>query len=194
MKVVCLAGAIALIIPAAAHAQAHVQVHAGLDRVSAGIAKDKDIAFGFAAGYDFPIGGNAFVGVEGSVDASKAKACETGTRTIIGTVVVPYETCAKSGRDLSAVVRAGMRIGDESKVYALGGYTNAQIKTVTEVELITGVPVRSSSHANEDGFRLGLGLEHNFSSHFFGKVEYRYSDYEGGFARHNGLVAVGFTF
>lgn len=156
--------------------------------------KDKDIVFGFVVGYDFFIGGNVFVGVEGSVDGSKVKVCEIGMIIIIGIVVVFYEICVKLGWDLFVVVWVGMYIGDWSKIYVFGGYINVWIKIVIEVELVFGVLVCLFFYVNGDGFWVGLGLEYKFFLYFFGKIEYWYFNYEGGFDWYNGFVVVGFIF
>lgn len=173
----------ALVLPAAANAQAYVQVQTGLDSVSVSGDSDEGIAYGVAAGYDFPIGEKMFIGIEGSVDDSSTKEC---ARNVL---VVGDKTCIKTGRDLAAVVRLGTNLSASSQLYVLGGYTNARLKVTYD----DGVNSASVGE-NGDGFRLGAGFKQNFSQNFFGKVEYRYSNYEGGFSRHNGLVAVGVNF
>lgn len=180
----------AVLLPAAANAQAYVQVHGGLDSVSVAGESDEGIAYGIAAGYDFPIGEKMFIGIEGSVDDSSTKECVSYLFTppppMIGGTI---KECLKTGRDLAAVVRLGTNLGESSQLYVLGGYTNARIK------LTYDDGASSDSYGeNGDGFRLGAGFKHNFGQNFFGKLEYRYSNYEGDFSRHNGLVALGVNF
>ncbi len=173
----------AALLPAAANAQAYVQVQTGLDSVSAAGESDEGIAYGVAAGYDFPIGEKMFIGIEGSVDDSSTKECERDL------LVIGDKACLKTGRDLAAVVRLGTNLSESSQLYVLGGYTNARIRFTYD----DGV-TSSSVGENGDGFRLGAGFKHNFGQNFFGKLEYRYSNYEGDVSRHNGLVAVGVNF
>lgn len=175
--------AVSAALPTAAHAGGYIQVQTGIDSVSADGESDEGVAFGVAAGYDFPIGETMFVGIEGSVDDSTTKECVTDI------LVIGDEGCLKTGRDLSAVARLGTKLGEKSKLYVLGGYTNARLK-VTYDDGVTS----ESIGENGDGFRLGAGYSHNFAQNFFGKLEYRYSNYEGDFSRHNGLVAVGLNF
>src|SRR3546814_4134164 len=52
-------------IPAAANAQAFVQVETGLDSISVGGESDEGVAYGISAGYDLPLSGGMFVGVQG---------------------------------------------------------------------------------------------------------------------------------
>ena len=175
--------AAAVLLPAAANAQAYVQVQTGLDSVSVAGDSDEGIAYGIAAGYDFPIGEKMFIGIEGSVDDSSTKECWT---TVFA---VGDELCVKTGRDLAAVVRLGANLSESSQLYVLGGYTNARIKFTYDDGAFS-----DSYGENGDGFRLGAGFKHNFGQNFFGKLEYRYSNYEGDVSRHNGLVAVGVNF
>lgn len=182
-KFAVFAAAAAVAFPAAANAQAYVQVQAGLDSVSVEGESEEGVAFGGAIGYDFTLTDNWFVGLEGSVDDSTTKACADDVLTI------GDEVCVKTGRDLAAVVRLGAKLGEASQVYVLGGYTNARIKATYD----DGVDSFSEGD-NGDGFRLGAGYRLNFSQNMFGKLEYRYSNYESDFSRHNALVAVGVAF
>lgn len=173
----------AIALPGAANAQAYVQAQAGLDSVSAQGVSSEGVAFGVAAGYEVPFEGGIFVGVEASVDDSTTKDCESNVLVLNDTV------CAKSGRDLAAVIRVGTKMGERGKLYLLGGYTNARLK----VSYTSGA-FSDTAAANADGFRLGAGYQHDFGDNLFGKVEYRYSNYESDFSRHNGIVAVGVRF
>lgn len=171
-----------------------MQVHGGVDSISVAGASAEGAAFGAAVGYELPVGRSMFVGVEGSIDDSTAKECRNDVVLIGGALQVGVRTCASTGRDLSAVVRFGAAIDDRTKLYVLGGYTNARVRETATTEIIQGAPVMTSSSANGDGYRLGLGLERRMVSKLFAKIEYRYSDYEGGFARHNGLIGAGVKF
>lgn len=180
---VIAASAAAVAVPAAAHAGAYAQVQTGLDSVSVAGESDEGVAFGGALGYEIPLGEKLFAGVEASVDDSTTKDC------VSDLFVLGDRTCVKTGRDLSLVARLGTRLGEKSSIYVLAGYTNARIKgTYTD-----GVDSISDGE-NGDGVRLGAGYQLNFSDKLFGKLEYRYSNYESDFSRHNALVAVGYNF
>jgi outer membrane immunogenic protein len=48
--------------------------------------------------------------------------------------------------------------------------------------------------ADLEGLTLGGGLEVNVAGPVYGKIEYRYTDFDAGVGRHGGLVGVGFRF
>lgn len=174
------AAAVLFAVPAVAHAQAFVQVETGLDSISAEGESDQGLAYGVTAGYDVSLSGSLFVGVQGTLADSTTKECATDGAERL---------CLKTGRDLSAVVRLGTQLGEKSKLYVLGGYTNARLRaTYTD-----GVDSFSDAE-NGDGFRLGAGTQYDLSNNLFVKAEYRYSNYKGDFSRHNALLAVGAKF
>ena len=182
-KITLVAVAAMLAAPAAANAQAYVQVQTGIDSVSVLGESDEGVAYGIAAGYELPVSETMFAGVELSLDDSTTKECASDV------LVVGDEACVKAGRDISAVVRLGTKLGETSKLYVLGGYTNARIK-LTYDDGVTS----DSLGENGDGFRLGAGYQHDFGGNLFGKIEYRYSNYESDFSRHNGVIALGMRF
>ena len=47
---------------------------------------------------------------------------------------------------------------------------------------------------NRDGVRIGAGMEHNLTDRFYGKIEYRYSDYGSDINRNQAIVGVGIQF
>lgn len=190
MKKYCIAAFAAAVacVPAAANAKAYIDVHGGVDHVKiSGAGSDNGASFGGAVGYEIPLGETVFVGVEAGIDGSSTKECAS-YQTFPPPPFSPatIEECVKAGRDLSAVVRLGTKLGGSTSVYVLGGYTNARIKYTYDDGLN-----RDSVSGNGDGFRLGAGFKLNFNERFYGKVEYRYSNYEAGVSRHNGLVGVG---
>lgn len=183
-KFALIGGALALFaIPAAANAQAFVQIETGLDSVSADGESDEGVLYGISAGYDMPLSGGMFVGIQGTVADSTTKEC---VRDVIS---AGDKACIKTGRDLAAVVRLGTTVGDKGKLYVLGGYTNARLRATYTDGTNSG-----SDGANGDGFRLGAGYQYDLSENLFLKAEYRYSNYESDFSRHNGVVALGVKF
>jgi len=185
MKNIALFGAAAALfaVPATANAQAYVQAQTGLDSVSVNGGSSEGLTYGVAAGYDVQARDALFFGIQASVSDSTTKECE---RDLLS---VGDKLCVRSGRDLAAVARVGTNVGDTTKLYVLGGYTNARIR----VTYNDGTN-RDSDGTNLDGFRLGAGFEHDFGGNLFGKVEYNYSNYEQGFSRHYALAGLGVKF
>ena len=160
------------------------EIHAGWDRPSADDFKDTGIVYGVGLGYDIDVGKNAFVGLDLSLDDSTMKECENSA------ILANDRLCVAAGRDLAAGLRAGVNVGTSGKVYGLAGYTNARFKA----SYTTPGGVRTSEADNLDGFRLGAGYQHALSGNTYGKVEYRYSNYENDISRHQVLFGVGMNF
>jgi outer membrane immunogenic protein len=150
----------------------HIEVIGGIDHVSDGNSGDTGGVYGIAAGYDFDLG-NLVGGIEGEAALSTANDC-------VGVA------CVEAGRDLYAGGRLGIKVGGRSVAYIKGGYTNARAKgTLSGTTLTTD---------DFDGVRVGVGAMTTVNGHFFVKAEYRYSNYEQGVTRHQGVVGVGFAF
>lgn len=147
-----------------------VEVVGGWDRVNSDGDGKSGFTYGGGLGYDLQRGSAVF-GVEGEVTGSTVKDCVANT-------------CLKAGRDLYAGVRVGGEILPGTLLYAKGGYTNARV-TLESPTLDTG--------RNLDGYRLGAGVEKQFGM-FYGKVEYRYSNYEQDFDRHQVMAGAGIRF
>lgn len=81
-------------------------------------------------------------------------------------------------RDVAVGGRLGYVVNDNVLAYGKVGYANWR--------QVAGVDV--------EGLRLGGGLEVNVAGPVYGKVEYRYTDFEGGLGKHGGLVGVGIRF
>jgi len=87
--------------------------------------------------------------------------------------------------------RIGALVGPATLVYAKAGYTNARYNlTYTEP---TGVS-NFKLHDNLDGVRVGAGVEQAVGRNAYVKAEYRYSNYEQGFDRHQVVAGFGFRF
>ncbi len=81
-------------------------------------------------------------------------------------------------RDIGVGARLGLVLNDNVLAYGKVGYANW-----------SQVAGRST-----DGLRLGGGLEVNVAGPVYGKVEYRYTDFDGATGKHGGLVGVGIRF
>ncbi|WP_213980374.1 porin family protein [Sphingomonas sp. dw_22] len=146
------------------------EIVGGWDHVEGADQNASGFVYGGAAGYDLQRG-NAVFGVEGEITGSTAKKTEN-------------DVTLKAGRDFYAGVRAGYVILPSTLLYVKGGYTNARVIGET-----ADVHVAD----NLDGFRLGAGLERSFGK-FYGKVEYRYSNYSQDVERHQVLAGLGVRF
>ncbi|HEY0131141.1 MAG TPA: porin family protein [Allosphingosinicella sp.] len=185
--------AVAAIAAAAAPASAEgfrAEVHGGWDHVRSdgpGINNDDSdsgIVYGIGAGYDFSIAPKVELGVDLSADLSTMEECESSV------VLANDRACLDAGRDLAAAVRLGYKVSDRGTLYALAGYTNARFR----FDYTTPAGVTTRDGRNLDGFRLGAGYQHDFGKRMYGKVEYRYSNYEAGVTRHQALLGVGVKF
>lgn len=87
----------------------------------------------------------------------------------------------EAGRDLYAGARIGGVVGERGLLYAKVGYTNARAS-------FGGLGV------NFDGIRAGAGVEWMLGGNLSIRGEYRYSNYEDGLSRHQGVIGLGFRF
>jgi outer membrane immunogenic protein len=174
-----------------AHAEGvRAEAHIGFDALDRrGASSSEDGFGGIGLGYDFSINDKTFIGVEVNIDESNIKN-DIGPAPQ-GTVIT-----LKANRDINVNARVGTSIGasGKTKVYVLGGYTNLRAKLTATITPPTGAVTRITDAANADGYRVGLGIERNIGKRTYAKVEYRYSNYEGGFTRNQGLVGIGIRF
>lgn len=151
----------------------NVNAITGIDHVKVGGINATGVAYGFGLGYDFRSGGAA-IGVQLEAADSTTQQCSS-------------PGCLEAGRDLYAGIRAGAVVGPGQQwlIYGLAGYTNARVEFVS-------VP----GHVDLDGVRVGIGVERQFgpTPNWFTKAEARYSNYQFGFQRWQGIVGVGYRF
>lgn len=81
-------------------------------------------------------------------------------------------------RNIGAAARLGFVVADKALVYGKVGYSNWKQTTTAELE----------------GLRVGGGVEANLYGPVYGKIEYRYTDFDGGVGQHGGLVGLGVRF
>lgn len=124
------------------------------------------VVYGIGAGWDFQSGGAAF-GIQVEATDATTEDCTFG--------------CIEAGRDLYVGGRAGGVVNNKTLIYALAGYSNGRISD-------------GFGHVNLDGIRAGLGVEHQPGSNWFFRFEGRYTNYELGFERWQGVAGVGMRF
>lgn len=167
-----------------AHAEGGwVEIHGGIDSLDQrGESATEDGFGGIGVGYDFPVNDKTFIGVEANLDESAAKI-DRRLSPQLGPVTL------EANRDINVNVRVGKTVGasGKTKIYALAGYANLRVKAT-----IVATAGAISASGNADGYRVGVGAERNISKRAYAKVEYRFTNYEGGFTRSQGLVGIGF--
>ncbi|MDQ8758016.1 porin family protein [Sphingosinicella sp. LHD-64] len=165
---------------------ARIEGIVGWDRVNVEGEGANGVTYGAAVGYDLQRG-RAVFGIEGEVTDSSADEC------ISGTVIAGDQLCAGAGRDLYVGGRAGAAVSRNLLLYAKAGYTNGRVR----LDYDDGTAATTSDFnigRNLDGVRLGAGAEYALSQNAFLKTEYRYSNYEDGFSRHQVVGGFGFRF
>jgi outer membrane immunogenic protein len=160
------------------------EIHGGWDHARAGGQGESGIVYGIGAGYDFKIAPKVELGVDLSADLSSLDECEHSV------ILTNDAACIDAKRDLAAAIRLGYKVSPKGTIYALAGYTNARFR----FDYTTPAGVTTGDSANLDGFRLGVGYQHAIGKNMYGKVEYRYSNYEADVTRHQALIGVGVTF
>lgn len=164
----------------------HIQGVVGYDTTDIGDRNSDGATYGASAGYDFRAGG-AVLGIEAEATDSTVDEC------VAGVVTPGDELCGKVDRDLYVGGRVGAVVGSKTLLYAKAGYTNGRLGLDYE----DGTPATVadfSTRENLDGVRAGAGAEIALTPHMFLKAEYRYSNYEQGFEKHQGVAGLGFRF
>ncbi len=139
------------------------------------------VRVGGAIGYDLPIGSTFTIGAEAGIGWQVSGSANA----LVGATNLHLTT----GRDLDASLRLGARVAPSTLLYVKAGYANSQFR----LRSTTGGTVTSVS-TNEDGYRLGAGVEQMLGDHLYAKAEYRFSDYGDDVSRHQVLLGAGYRF
>jgi outer membrane immunogenic protein len=153
---------------------------------------ESGILYGIGIGYDIATNG-AVAGIEAEYTHSRIEECEG----IFDEDDDDDEVCVGLGRDLYVGARVGAVLRPAMLLYFKAGYTNLRTRLDTDDNLTDDEEEQildEFSLASLDGVRVGAGLEFLLGTNAFVKAEYRYSNYEQGFQRHQGVVGVGFRF
>lgn len=176
------------VVPNAVGTGPRVEALLGYDFPADGLKNG--LTYGGGVGFDFTALG-ATAGIEGEYMGSDANEC------VKDNSVQGDKLCAGLGRDIYVGGRIGANIGIGSFAYVKAGYTNQRVR----VSFDDGG--NGSGDFNEgtnlDGARVGAGLEFGIPTFGFGsaaylKTEYRYSNYEAGFEKHQAVAGIGFRF
>ena len=164
----------------------HIDAITGYDRANIEDEGTDGVLYGVGAGYDFRVG-NAVLGIEGEASDSTGNECFT-TGAIVGD-----ELCVGAGRDLYVGGRVGAVVGGGTLLYAKAGYTNARVN-VDYDDGTTATGPDFAGHSNLDGVRVGGGAQFRIGANTYVRTEYRYSNYQDGFDRHQVVGGIGFRF
>lgn len=177
------------VIPSAAGTGPRIEALVGFDAPK---GVKNGVAYGVGAGFDFTALG-ATVGIEGEYMGTSTDDIERDV------FVVGDEQSQGLGRDLYVGGRVGANLDllGSSFVYAKAGYTNQRVRTAYD----DGGNGDADFNIGEnlDGVRVGAGLEFGIPTLGLGsaaylKTEYRYSNYELGFEKHQAIAGIGFRF
>jgi outer membrane immunogenic protein len=126
------------------------------------------IVYGIGAGYDLRLSAGKYFGIEAGYEFSDNERCEE--------VYGGDEACFSLKRNLHVGVRGGARLSSRTMAFAGMAYINGKGR----VSYADSIDPTSDFSYSEDrnGFRLSAGLEHRLVRNVFGKIEYRYSNYD----------------
>lgn len=142
------------------------------------------LVYGGGIGYDFNLGG-AIAGIEAELSDSTIDEC------ISGVDVAGDELCVQAGRDIYVGGRIGTVLGSNTLLYGKAGYVNGRANLQYDAP---GTVDDFDDGVNLDGVRLGAGVEFALSGNVFAKTEYRYSNFEQGYEKHQLVGGIGFRF
>jgi outer membrane immunogenic protein len=132
-----------------------------------GDSNEDGFIFGGEAGYDFGVAPGLIVGIYGGAEFSDADFCRP-----VGLV---DEACLEVRRNLYVGLRAGGQVAQNTLVYGKAGYTNGQARIdFNDVDDVLDDLVDSGSR---DGWHFGIGVEQNFGTMFYGKLEFVHTIY-----------------
>ena len=151
------------------------------DVFDGGKRSDDGFMIGGGAGYDFQMGQWVF-GVEGEFTESTLdrEYQEQGLRPA-NPIATPISAVynIEGGGDIAIAGRAGYVVSPNFLLYGKVGYSWHKL-AIEGTGSDNGVPFTIDEQLDLGGLRLGAGGEMNFGGNFYGKLEYRYSNYNEG--------------
>lgn len=141
--------------------------------------------YGAEAGYDFPVSDTIVLGALVSVGGTTVKLQPEAQNLL-------WSTNANVGVNWNLAVRAGFKVADSTMLYASAGYANTMIRYY--IENSTTPALSYSDSRRYGGLLLAAGVEQAFGEKFYGKLEYRYSNYQSGVSRNQIVAGAGMRF
>lgn len=157
-----------------------LEAHLGYDHVSQNGESANGFAYGLGIGYDFAANGPLGFGVDAEIADSNSD---------YDTVYRGVRAELSAGRDIYVGGRATYALAPTMNLYLKAGYTNARVKA--QAGFGGG---RWTLSENLDGLRIGAGWQIALTGNVYGLAEYRYSNYEDDFSRHQVLAGAGIRF
>jgi outer membrane immunogenic protein len=127
-----------------------------------------------AIGYDARLTERLVLGIEASVGASRGAE----VTAMPGNDSFTF----RPGRDLDVLGRIGYQLGTRTLVYVKAGWANASVKLVQREFVGNGQYETTTSRADNDGPRLGAGVEHLLTGTVYAKAEYRHTWFGDGYS------------
>jgi outer membrane immunogenic protein len=160
------------------------------DVFDGGKRDDDGFILGAGAGYDFQMG-QFVAGIEAEFTESTLdrEYQEQGLRPalpIATPITATYNI--EGGGDIYLGGRAGFAVSPAFLLYGKLGYSWHKL-AIEGSGSDNGTPFSIDEQIDLGGLRLGAGGELNFTDNFFGKIEYRYSNYNEGDFDVNGANA-----
>lgn len=168
---------------AGAHAEATIgldQIRFDLASASDGRAKQGDLGYGIAIGYDVAVAPKLLAGIDVGMNLADT-SYQYGDATDGGEL--------RKRREITVAGRLGTPISSNALIYGKLGYANLQLR---QDETVAGVTTSGTS--NLDGVLLGAGVEVKLLPNAYWKSEYRYTDYAKGYVSNNVTTGIGIRF
>lgn len=156
------------------------------------------VTYGGEVGYDAQVNVSAVLGVYAGLEGSSAKECENDI------VSVGDRTCIAANRNITVGARGGYLLSPTTLLYVKGGFSSGRLRLSNRNATVEENNVAGSDSLS--GFHAGAGIQTAFSSRFYGKLEYVYTDYNGyevndgttktslDFSRHQAIAGFGVRF
>jgi outer membrane immunogenic protein len=141
--------------------------------------------YGAEVGYDFPVSDTIIIGALVSVDGTTVKldATHPGISAVAANVGVQWDIAA----------RAGFKVADSTLLYASLGYANTMVRYYYS-DILPPLSPDLEQSRRYGGFLAAAGIEQAFGEKFYGKLEYRYSNYQDGVTRNQIVAGAGIRF
>jgi len=157
-------------------------IHAGLDSISSEGESQEGVTSGLTLSYDLPQP-RTVIGVQLDLDATDNRSCESDL------IVAGDRACIAGKRDSAINLRLGRKLGGIATIVGTIGYANGRFEAS-----YAGAGITASTHETLDGVRLGIGIRVDVGRKLYARADYRYTNYEQGVSRNQGLVGIGLTF
>jgi opacity protein-like surface antigen len=141
--------------------------------------------YGGEVGYDFPVSEKIIIGALANVGGTTVKLQPNLPTNF-------YSTNANVGVNWNIAARAGVKVADSTLLYTSLGYSNTEIHYYTTNSNNSALSFEDSHRYG--GFLVAAGVEQAFAERFYGKLEYRYGDYQSGVSRNQIVAGVGMRF